>query len=203
MIALLLTLMVTAMAQTQAESEILKAKYAGKEDVVRALLETATELNIFEAAATGQTDRVRTLAKADPALVNAYGVDGFFALGLAVFFGHDQTVEVLLAAGADVNLQSREFMKVSALHSAAASHRLDLAKTLLTRGANPNLRAEGGITPLHEAALTGQEDLALLLLENGADRNAKDSTGKTALDHALAGKHDAVATLLRARIGLR
>jgi uncharacterized protein len=203
MIAVLLILMVTAMPQTQAESEILKAKYAGKEEVVRELLKTGVELNIFEAAATGQTDRVRTLVKSDSALVNSFGADGFFPLGLAVFFGHEQTVAALLAAGADVNLQSREFMKVSALHSAAARHRLDFAKTLLAHGANPNLRAEGGFTPLHEAALTGQRELALLLLENGADIDAKDGTGKTALDHAVAGKHDAVATLLRARIGRR
>jgi len=74
---------------------------------------------------------------------------------------------------------------------------VDLAKVLLARGANPNLRAEGGFTPLHEAALTGQSNLALLLLEHGADITAKDSTGKTALDHALAGKHDAVASILR------
>jgi ankyrin repeat protein len=200
MTAIFLMLMVTTMP-TQAGSEILSAKYAGNEDVVRELLKTAVELNIFEAAATGQTDRVRKLVEADRSLVNAYAPDGFFPLGLAVFFGYDEVVEVLLASGADVNLQSREFMKVSALHSATARHRLDLAEALLARGANPNLRAEGGYTPLHGAALSGQRDLVWLLLENGADVNAQDAAGKTALDHAIESRHDAVAALLRERGG--
>ena len=203
MTAAILITMVMTMSQAQATSEILSAKYAGKEDVVRELLKSGIELNIFEAAATGQADRVRTLLKADPTLVNAYGADGFFPLGLAVFFGHDETVSVLLAAGADVNLQSREFMKVSALHSAAARYRLDFAKLLLAHGANPNARAEAGFTPLHAAAITGQRELAQLLLEHGADINAKDDSGKTPLDHAMKAKHEDLAALLRERGGIQ
>jgi uncharacterized protein len=201
MTAAILMLMVMTMPQTQAKSEILSAKYSGKEDTVRELLKTGIELNIFEAAATGQTGRVRTLLKSDPTLVNAYGADGFFPLGLAVFFGYPETVEALLDAGADVNLQSRNSLKVSALHSAAARHRLDFAKTLLAHGANPNSRAESGFTPLHEAAITGQRDLALLLLESGADMNAKDDTGKTPVAHAIKSKQEAMVAFLRERGG--
>jgi len=133
---------VMAMAQTEAVSEILQAKYRGNNARVEELLKSSVTLNMFEAAATGQTARVRDLLAANPSLLNAYAPDGFHPLGLAAFFGNKATVEALLQAGADVNQQSRESMKVSALHSAAAARRPDIVEMLLAKGANPNLRAE-------------------------------------------------------------
>ncbi len=133
-----------------------------------------------------------------PHSLNAYAPDGFHPLGLAAFFGNKATVEVLLQAGADVNQQSREAMKVSALHSSAAARRPDIAALLLAGGANPNLRAEAGVTVLHEVAITGQIDLAEMLLQHGADVNATDNSGKTPLAHAIDSKTEAMAAWLRA-----
>jgi ankyrin repeat protein len=144
---------------------------------------------------------VRELIAANPSLLNAYAPDGFHPLGLAVFFGNTSTVDALLEAGADVNLQSRESMKVSALHSAAAARRPDLAEKLLARGANPNLRGEGGFTVFHAVAITGQIDLAVMLLRHGADVNAQDNSGKTPLAHAINNTQDATAAWLRAHGG--
>ena len=189
------------MAQTEPVSEILQAKYRGNDARVEDLLKAGPALTIFEAAATGQTARVRELLAANPALLNAYAPDGFHPLGLAAFFGNKATVEVLLRAGADVNQQSRESMKVSALHSSAAARRPDIAAMILAEGANPNLRAEGGITVLHEVAATGQIDLAEMLLKHGADVNATDNAGKTPLAYAVDNKHDAMAGWLRDRGG--
>jgi ankyrin repeat protein len=186
-----------AMPQTEAVSEILQAKYRGNNARVEELLKAGPALNIFEAAATGQTARVRELLAAHPSLVNMYAPDGFHPLGLAAFFGNKETVEALLAAGADVNQQSRESMKVSALHSSAAARRPDIAAMLLAKGANPNLRAEAGVTVLHEVAITGQIDLAEMLLKHGAEVNANDNSGKTPLAHAIDSKKDAMAAWLR------
>ena len=199
----LLFMMVMAMPQTATPpvSEILQAKYRGNNARVEQLLQAAPALNVFEAAATGQTARVRELLAANPALVNAYAPDGFHPLGLAAFFGNETTVEALLQAGADVNQQSREAMKVSALHSAAAARRPDIARMLLAKGANPNLRGEAGITVFHEVAITGQIDLAEMLLQYGADANAQDDSGKTPLAHAVASKREAMAAWLRAHGG--
>jgi ankyrin repeat protein len=196
-----LLMMVIAMSQTAAISEILQAKYRGNNARVEELLKTGAALTIFEAAATGQTARVRELLAANPSLVNAYAPDGFHPLGLAAFFGNKETVEALLAAGADVDQQSREAMKVSALHSAAAARRPDIAEMLLAKGANPNLRAEAGVTVLHEVAITGQLDLAAMLLKHGADVNAKDNSGKTPLAYAIESKRDAIAAWLREHDG--
>jgi ankyrin repeat protein len=186
-----------AMAQIEAVSEILQAKYRGNQARVEELLNAGPSLNIFEAAATGQTARVRELLAVNPSLVNAYAPDGFHPLGLAAFFGNKPTVEALLQAGADVNQQSRETMKVSALHSAAAARRPDIAALLLANGADPNLRAEANVTVFHEAAATGQIDLAEMLLKHGGDVNATDNSGKTPLAYAINSKKDAMMTWLR------
>ena len=189
---------VMAMAQTETVSEILQAKYRGNQARVEELLEAGPTLNIFEAAATGQTARVRELLAANPSLLNAYAPDGFHPLGLAAFFGNKATVEVLLQAGADVNQQSRESMKVSALHSAAAALRPDIVEMLLAKGANPNLRAEGGVTVFHAAGATGQIEVAEMLLKRGGDINATDSSGKTPLAYAIDSKKHEMAAWLRA-----
>jgi ankyrin repeat protein len=186
------------MAQIVEVSEILQAKYRGNNVRVEELLKASPTLNIFEAAATGQTARVRELIAANPALLNAYAPDGFHPLGLAAFFGNKETVEALLEAGADVNQQSREAMKVSALHSSVAALRPDIAALLLAKGANPNVRAEAGVTVFHEVAVTGQIELAEMLLKNGGDVNAQDNSGKTPLAYAIDGKKDAMAAWLRA-----
>ena len=181
-------------------SAILLATYYRKPEVAAVLLASGIELNIFEAAATGQTERVRALLKQDATLVNAYAPDGFFPLGLAVFFGHQETFDVLLAAGADVNTVSREPMKITPLHSAVTAHRLEMARTLIARGAAVNPRqAENGITPLHEAAASGEIKLAELLLAHEAEINASTKDGKTPLAYALSRSQPKMAAFLRAR----
>lgn len=165
-------------------SVILKAAYYGKRDVVEALLASGVELNIFEAAATGWTERVNELIKQDASLANAYSPDGFTLLGLATFFGHAETVDALLSAGAEVNAASRETMKLTPLASAMAVGRNDIARTLIDRGANVNAKAENNHTPLHTAAARGNIESATLLLDHGADMDAATKDGKTPLDYA-------------------
>jgi ankyrin repeat protein len=196
---MLLLMMVMAMPQTEPVSEILQAKYRGNNARVEELLKAGPALNIFEAAATGQTARVRELLAANPSIVNDYAPDGFHPLGLAAFFGNKATVEALLQAGADVNQQSREAMKVSALHSSAAARRPDIVEMLLAGGADPNLRAEGGVTVFHAAGATGQIEVGEMLLNRGGDINATDSSGKTPLAYAGAAKKDAMVRWLLAR----
>ena len=197
MTKVLFLMMVMAMVQTEPVSEILQAKYRGNNARVEELLKGSPALNIFEASATGQTARVRELLAANPSLVNAYAPDGFHPLGLAAFFGNKATVEALLQAGADVNQQSRESLKASALFSSAAARRPDIAEILLAKGANPDLRAEAGFTVVHSAAISGQIDLATLLLKYGADLNVQDTSGKTPLAHAIESKKDAMVAWLR------
>lgn len=178
-------------------SVIMKATYYGKKDVVTALLDSGVDLDVFEAAATGQTARLRELVGNDPSLVNAYSPDGFTPLGFAVFFSQPENVKALLDAGADVNLPSRESMKVTPLASAAAAKQTELARVLIAHGANVNARGATGHVPLHEAAANGNVELVKLLIDSGADRNAKTDDGKTPLDFAIEYKRDEVVDLLK------
>ena len=165
-------------------SEIMRALYHRRMDVVNELLASGIELNVYEAAGTGQTERLKQLITADPSLINSHSHDGFTPLGLAVFFGQPEAVKILLERGADVNLASRESMKVTPLASASAARQLEIARMLIEHGADVNARAAGDFTPLHEAAASGKIDFAQLLLDHGADPNAKASDGKTPLDYA-------------------
>ena len=180
-------------------SVILKAAYYGKRDVVDALLASGVQLNIFEAAATGQTDRIRTLLEEDPALVKSYSSDGFAPLSLAVFFGHPDTVDALLAAGADVNAASRETMQLTPLASAMATGQNQIAHTLIEHGANVNAKRANDLTPLHTATARGNIEAATLLLEHGADINATTKDGKKPIAYAEERSHPEMVEFLKNR----
>src|SRR5215216_5133107 len=177
-------------------SVILKAIYHGKQDVVAALLASGVSLDFFEAAATGQTDQLQKLIEQDSSLANSYSPDGFTPLGLAVFFGHAETVDTLLAAGAEVNAAYRETMKLTPLASAMAVGRNDIARTLIAHGADVNAKAANDLRPLHTAAARGNLESATLLLDHGADINAISSDGKTALAYAEERNHPEMVDFL-------
>jgi len=180
-------------------SAILKAVYYNKKDVAEALVAARNDLDIFEASAVGKTQRVADLIKKDPSLVNAFAVDGFYPLGLAVFFRHPETVKILLDAGADVNAQARNKMKVRPIHAAAAAAQIEVTRSLIERGADVNERQEAGFTPLHEAAGSGKIEFARLFLDHGGDVNAKTDDGKTPLTLAMEAGQEKMVKFLRER----
>src|SRR5438445_13035664 len=107
-------------------TELLEALYRGQNDRVDELLAQAPELNVFEAAALGKADRVRRLLDADPSLANAFGDDGFQALGLACFFGHVDAARALVERGANPNTLARNpHIEPPPLHPAAAGENKD------------------------------------------------------------------------------
>ena len=180
-------------------SALLKALYYSRNDVAEVLVAARNDLDIFEASAAGQTQRVADLIKNDHSLVNAFAVDGFYPLGLAVFFRHPETVKTLLDAGADVNAQARNAMKVRPIHAAAAAAQIEVTRSLLERGADVNARQQDGFTPLHEAAGSGKLEFARLFLDHGADINAKTDDGRTALAIAIQARQEKMVKFLRER----
>ena len=132
---------------------------------------------------------------------------------------------LLIDAGADVNARTRrdgETILYSAAWCAAQNHPksgvmyLDLAKLLIARGADVNVklksgsmiednepyRAKSGDTILHEVARSYEEEAASgvceLLIANGAKVNERNEKGQTPVDEALANGRKKTAEFLRA-----
>jgi hypothetical protein len=77
--------------------------------------------------------------------------------------GHPESVEAMLAFGADVNETTASGM--TPLHWCALTGCADVAEVLVDHGARTNVRAPGlgGLTPRAAARLMGYEELADLL----------------------------------------
>jgi len=82
-------------------SPVLIAQYREKREAVDVLLAADPDLDIFDSAAVGRSGRVTEWLDRDPALLEAKSSMGFSPLALATFFGHADTVRVLLQRGAD------------------------------------------------------------------------------------------------------
>lgn len=168
------------------------------------------------AAAEGHTAVVARLCDAG-ALVDDASDDGETALSRAARGGHLETVDLLLARGAQPS--ERAILGAAERGQAAALERLlaaggalpegflmkaaeggsaDLVKLALKSGGRVD--EVGGYwnrTPLAEAAAAGSLEAVKVLLDAGADPNVKDSNGRSAVRLALDREaHDVVELLV-------
>ena len=181
-------------------SPVLIAQYHHQREVVAILLAARPVLDIFDAASVGATARVAELLDGDPSLLNAYSGDGFFPLALAAFFGHPDTVRLLIARGAAVAQVARNPMKLQALHSAVTGS-MDSVKALVEAGAPVNAKQDKGWTPLHEAVNRGDIEMTRYLLAHGADPKLQNDEGKSAIGLAADKGNADVLKLLKERRG--
>src|SRR5579884_2450069 len=112
----------------------------------------------------------------------------------AVRRGDAARVAALLHAGANPN--ARDSQKQTALHVAAFSNNVDVARLLINDHADLNAQEGLGETPLHNAARADAVDVARLLLDRGAAVGANNLFGRTPLDVAQGQGSAAVAALL-------
>jgi ankyrin repeat protein len=162
-------------------SAILYACYRGQRDLVSLLQAANPALDVFDAGAAGDAHRLRQLLAEDASRALAFTVDGFTALHYVAFFGGDpECAALLLDSGADVNAVSRNPMRVTPLHSAAAGRYDAVAQLLVERGADVNATQQGGFTALHAAAQNGDTELAAFLMAHGADLHRTTDDGRTA-----------------------
>ena len=184
-------------------SPILVAAYHGQPEIASFLADKTVALTIFEAAATGKINNILRLLARDPQLVNAYAIDGFQPLGLAAYFGHFDSAEYLLKAGAPINSPSRNELKATPLQSAASAGHVKIVEMLIKYRADPNVQEQGGYTPLHSAAQNGDQATIRALLYGGADLTLRSEDGKTPLDIAIEAGHTEAAKLLQEGITKR
>jgi len=182
-------------------SGLMTALYYGHAEIADLFIERGVTLNQFEAAASGQIARLRELLEAQPTRIDDFSPDGFQALGLAAFFGQAAAAGWLLEHGAQVNMPSRNGMRVMPLHSAVAACNLEIARALIEHGADVNAVQNDDFTPLMAAAQNGQLEMIELLLAHSARPDAKRANGQSAADFAQEGGHSKAVELLKQRGG--
>ncbi|KAL8704845.1 MAG: hypothetical protein Q9201_002004 [Fulgogasparrea decipioides] len=138
------------------------------------------------AASKGQTRAIETLL--------ILGASASKALYTASYGGHERAVTMLLAAGADVNIQGGEYG--NALQAASAAGHTEVVHILLSGGADIN--AQGGEygNALQAASANGHENVVLVLLQRGADINAQGGQYGNALQAASKAGHEMVVQIL-------
>jgi ankyrin repeat protein len=106
----------------------------------------------------------------------------------------------LMAAGADVRVQNHKGS--SALHflcyssreeTADASASQDLARALISGGADVNVADKEGLTPFLVCCASGRVDLMGILIEAGADTSVKDNHNRFAAEVATFYHHPEIA----------
>ena len=149
-------------------SVICLAKYHMKPDIAEMLAAGRPDLDLHEACALGNGERVRQLLVAEPGCVNEFSPDGFAPIALAAYFGYPEVVQILAEAGADVNAQARNAMKVAAIHAAVSSRNARTVEILLRHGADPNLTQQNDVTPMQVAMANKDEVIIAALAAAGA-----------------------------------
>ena len=147
----------------------------------------------FEAV---ENDRVGTVKKAlfDGVDLSLRDERGDTPLAVAADSGSLGVVHLLLEHGADPN--DRVWGEYTALHITALQdyppavapqekeNDLDIARALISAGANVNARNERGETPLHLATQENNLPLLKLLIGYGANPTLVDAFDRTALSYA-------------------
>ncbi|MDH4239915.1 MAG: ankyrin repeat domain-containing protein [Phycisphaerae bacterium] len=121
---------------------------------------------------------------------------GLTPLHWAATRGHKRVAEMLLANGADPNMDRTDAHCIvvgTPLHCAAYNGHVDVVRLLMANGADINYKSIFGDmimrgTALHEAARGGHKEIVELLLIESADVNAKTYRDKTPLNFVRNGK---------------
>ncbi|HKX29449.1 MAG TPA: ankyrin repeat domain-containing protein [Blastocatellia bacterium] len=109
---------------------------------------------------------------------------------------HPQSVSAGQSASVKAPAPEQEDAVRTDLHRAAQAGNLELIRTRLGTGQNPDARDSEGRTPLLEAVKAGQLEATRMLLNAGAGVNVSSKNGRTPLLEAAEGGRNAVARLL-------
>ena len=163
-----------------------------------ATIQGTKDLRVANAASQGDRDAVAALIKQKVDVNTAQG-DGMTALHWATFKDDLVLAKMLLAAGANVKVTTRNGA-ITPLNMAAKNGNAAMVSSLLKAGASATEITAEGMTPLMAAALSGSVDTTKVLLDAGAEVNAREKAhSQTALMFAAAEGRADVIKLLASR----
>ena len=116
--------------------------------------------------------------------INSSNANGHTPLHLNSMTGNKLMAEILISAGADVNIHNPND-GLTPLHLATLQNKNELVVFLVKNMADINARDwKSGNTPLHFAAIQGHASTLKFLLYRGADLSLQNNDGQTALELA-------------------
>ncbi|PPE01924.1 hypothetical protein GOBAR_DD01064 [Gossypium barbadense] len=143
------------------------------------------EKDLFKAAEKGDSSIFKPLSEDQiTKSLKLRNEDARSLLHVAVSSAHPEVVKLLSAAADESVVNGIDEEGWAPIHSAASIGNLEIMEILLSKGANVNVKNDGGRIALHYAASKGWLKIAELLISHGAKINSKDkasSTGKSAL----------------------
>jgi len=164
-------------------------------DVLSHASRGCVRVELLDAATIGNAGEVETALGKGASVNTSNGKTKRTSLHCAAMNGHIEVVQVLCAAGADLN--ARDSLEITPLfHAARNGHAIpyvEIAQVLLAAGADVNAkspslsppRAESrslsrsrvsGSVPLHSSSSNGHIEMVQVLLAAGADVNARNNS---------------------------
>jgi ankyrin repeat protein len=197
---------VNGRSKTRYSALLVAAQYPGSAPVLKFLLDKGAELRmpkgsgapLFNATAltfatmSGNADAVPLLVARGDQLTDKFLELGMFPATAApqtILFDDPRTLKTLFVGGLSADFPDETGFTL--LDTAVLGNRVDIARVLVSHGANVNALDKAGMTPLLYAASIDYGDSAMieLLLKAGANKQAKTAEGLTALDLARKYEH--------------
>ena len=125
---------------------------------------SASDISIHDAAAGGHIKAIKQHLAAGTN-VNAKDVNEWTPLHHAALHGQKETIEILIAEDAEVNVWARIN---TPLHYAVQYGEKEIAELFISKGAHVNPKDYGPKTPLDRAVAFNQPEIADLLRKHGA-----------------------------------
>jgi ankyrin repeat protein len=157
-------------------SSVMFAAAGGHYNCTKQLIELGADVNAIARATPDYLEKLKKMVEDGQVTEDEPNVDGVTALHVAAQGGHKAVVDLLIEAGADVNVLDDE--KRSALLLAVKGNFGEVASSLVKAGADPNTEyvdVEGkSHNLLFDAIMVENDDFAIMLIERGAALSHKD-----------------------------